>query len=168
MDMNERIVARIRTEEDGALSNKRVEQYALLRAEEVVTINAAWLAVMARGDRKKLPSYGYQGEVHKSPAFKRRLEELMAEKAQLEEAGVWGRIEWQARQLYRKCAAMNDVGGMQRATDTLLRVAQKTDKPVKEESPANDSVRRGPGAPPVEVDDPEPMDERIVGKLLDR
>lgn len=155
MDFNERIVARLRLDDDGALSNKRVEQYALLRSEEVCSISAAWLTAMAGGERKKLPNGRYQGLIHSSPHFKYRLEQLMAEKAQLEEGGVWGRLEWQARQQYRWCAAMKNIEGMQRATDTLLKIALTTSKPKGDAPPETPGEKRGPGAPPVESPLPE-------------
>lgn len=157
MGVSERIVARLRLEEDGSLSNKRVEQYALLRSEEVMAQSAAWTVIMS-SERGNLPSGGYQKNIHKSPAFKARLEGLMAEKAEFEDGGVWGRVEWQARQLYRKAAAMNDLGGMQKATDTLMQIAKRKDRPPEREA-ANDGdeEKRGRGAPSIPV--PEPEDE---------
>lgn len=166
--IGERIVAKLRLTEDGSLSNKKVEQYALLRSEEVVAVTAAWTIIMTSANGN-LPSSGYMVNVHKSPAFKARLEALMSEKAELQEkGGVWGQLEWQAKQLYRKCAALNDVGGMQRATDTLLKVAARTDR--SEKPPANeDGETRGPGAPPIEVPMPEDhVANYRVNKLLDR
>lgn len=160
----ERIVARLRTEEDGSLSNQKVEQYALMRAEEVLTPWQTWVVTMSSG-RGNTPSTGYQANVHKSPAFKRRLEALMEEKAQLQEGGVWGQLEWQARQLYRKCAAMNDPKGMQSATDTLFRVAMEAKKAAKAaEAPIEDEEqgeKRGRGAPAIET----PLANGSVGHL---
>lgn len=156
-NIGKNIVARLRLEEDGTLSNKRVEQYALLRAEEVLTVSAAWIVIM-RSAAGNTPSSAYQANIHKSPAFKARLEALMAERAELEAQGVWGRLEWQNRQLYRKCAAMNDVKGMQAATDGLMRVAIEAEKKLAREVAAaadqEDGEKRGRGAPPV----PTPLD----------
>jgi len=164
--VGDRIVARLRLTEDGSLSNKKVEQYALMRSEEVVAITAAWTIIMTSVNGN-LPSSGYMVNVHKSPAFKARLEALMSEKAELQDKGVWGQLEWQAKQLYRKCAALNDVGGMQRATETLLKIAFRTDR-LEKPAANEDSEGRGPGAPPIEVPLPEDhVANYRVNKLLD-
>lgn len=167
LGVGERIVARLRLTEDGSLSNKKAEQYALLRSEETVSVSAAWLIIMASA-KGNLPSSNYQANIHKSPAFKVRLEALMTEKAELQGAGVWGQLEWQAKQLYRKCAALNDVPGMQRATDTLLKIAARNDKPEKPAANEDGAARRGPGAPAVEVPESDPHDDSVTRRLLER
>lgn len=94
----------------------------------------------------------------------------MDEKSKLGEAGVWGELEWQAKQQYRRCAAFDDLGGMQRATDTLLKIAQRNDRPAPgAEQPETAGVPRGRGAPPVEAPEgPTPRDEAITERLLAR
>lgn len=167
LPVGERIVARLRRLEDGSLSNQKVEQYAILLAENVVNKTAAISMTLATKGGNK-PSSGYLANIHKSPAFKARLEELMEERAQLEVGGVWGRLEWQARQIYRKACAMNDLQGMQRATDTLYKIATRTDKPERPADPANDgeTVHRGPGAPAVEapVEEPDSIKARLIAR----
>lgn len=167
MSISERIVARLQLEEDGALSNKRVEQYALLRVEEVIAPSAAWTIIMS-SERGNLPSSGYQKNVHKSPAFKARLEALMAEKVEFGDA-VWGRLEWQARQVYRKAAAMNDLRAMQQATETLLRIALRNEKQKPDPDPEDEGEKRGRGAPSVPTPAPEDhVPNYRATKLLDR
>lgn len=153
-EVGERIIARLRLEADGSLSNVRVEQYALLRAEEVVAPSAAWTIIMSSA-RGNLPSSSYQQNVHKSPAFKRRLEALMEEKAHLGDS-VWGQLEWQARQTYRKASALNDLRVMQSATDTLLKIALRNEKPEKPEKADDGESPRGRGAPAIPI--PLPTD----------
>ena len=151
--IQERVVARLRREEDGSLSNARIEQYALLRAEDVVTPAAAWTMIMAAGDRKRAPSGTYQAKVHQSPAFKGRLEELVSEREQLQAQGPWGQLEWQTRQNYRRACAMNDVRAMTAATEMLFKIVSRNEKPVKPEKPEAEEgeSERGRGAPPVEM-----------------
>lgn len=166
-EITERIVARLTRGAEGELSNPKVEQYALLRAEEVVTPSAAWTICMA-SEKGNLPSGSYQANIHKSPAFKARLDQLMSEKQRLEEDGVWGRLEWQARQLYRKAAAMNDLRGMQQATDTLLKIAQRNEKPPEKKPEDETPKREGPGAPTIETPLETAGDDFMARRLIER
>lgn len=170
-EISERIVARIRTNEDGSLSNPKVELYALLRAEQVVTPNAAWTIIMKSG-KGHLPSGKYQASVHQSPAFKRRLEYLMEEKADLEaKADIWADMEWQAKQSYRRACALNEPDKMMRATDQLMKIAMRGGR-----APANGNEGGGEekpkgdrGAPAVPT--PNPADlvpDFHAAKLLER
>jgi hypothetical protein len=162
-NIQERVIARLRRNEDGSLSNSRIEQYALLRSECVVTLSAAWVIIMGRA------SGSYRGNIHKSPAFKARLEELVAEREQLQEQGPWGQLEWQTRQNYRRAVAINDVRLMTASTEMLYKILSRGEKPPKAEKPEEEAaVPRGPGAPVVE--DPsavykiDSMREQLLGR----
>lgn len=162
--IEDRIVARLRRGEEGELSNAKIEQYALMLAEEVVSPNAAWIICMSRA-KGSVPSGVYRSKIHRSPAFRDRVEELMSEKAELETGGVWGRLEWQARQLYRKCAALNDVKGMQSATDTLLRIAMRGDKSKAPVDGGEETGEpRGRGAPPA----PTPLENATISRMREK
>lgn len=155
VDKNERTVARLKAEEDGSLSNRKVERFALLLAEGICTEHAAWVVVMTNAGKTKLPSGGYLANIRKSPAFKRRVKELTDEREALQsQDDIWSQLEWQGRQLYRRGAAMDDAAMMMKGTDVLMKVAMKRDPPDRPEKPAG----RGPGAPTVPT--PEPADEK--------
>lgn len=146
-------VARVRMEPDGTLSSKRLELVAVVAAEGHPP-QLAWLAVdkMLRRAKGLAPidaRASYRNGMLGCKAFKQRLETLMAEREELvtEEKGVWGRLEFQANQIYRAAAAQADIAMMERATNLLLKVATKS-APDKPEAPP-----RPVGAPAVETPD---------------
>jgi hypothetical protein len=165
INIPERVVAKLRRQEDGSLSNPKVEQYALLRSEgpTVISMTAAWTVIMRSG-KGHLPSGQYQAKVHQSPAFKRRLEELMAEKEALEAEGALGALEWQFRQIYRRACAMNDLDKQLRSSDQLMKLLLR--KEPKEPAAPKEPSARGRGAPTVEEAMPEVPDQ-FSHRLLD-
>lgn len=151
----------VEEDEDRPLSNKRVEAYVLCRAEEVTSLDAAWIAT---GKGKAKPRGLYIKNIHASPAFQERLKTLMDEKAELETKGVWGTLEWQAKQNYRRAAALGDLSKMMEATRDLLKIVLKG-APIPDEKP-----KRPVGAPLVEVPMSEGTDEDgpLRRRFLDR
>lgn len=161
--------ASLRRLEGGAISNPRVERYALMRAEEVLTPHKCW--VITHSSRAgNLPGGKRQKNVNSSAVFKARLEELMQEKTELEAGGTWGRMEWQARQAYRVAVAKDDLRLMMLATDQLYKIVNQGAKPPKVEAENDDDgVKRPRGAPSIAVPDPaDHVENYRVGKLLDK
>lgn len=154
--VSERIVDRMHITEDGSLSNKKIERFAIIMAEEVIAETAAWTIVMS-SSKGNLPSHDYKRRIKKSPAFQARMETLMEEKARLQEDGsVWGQLEWQAKQGYRMAVARDDLSKMMQATEMLMKLAFRNEKaslPPKEES---EKDSKGRGAPAVDM--PLPAD----------
>lgn len=169
-EINEGVVARLKLEEDGSLSNKRVERYVCLLADGVDE-PTAWKATLPAKSRSKKQggdSWSYRKNIHRSPAFKARLERLMAEKAELtaENNGIWGDLRWQAKQLYRMAVSSADLKAMESATRLLLQVATKGG--VGGETPAAAEPERGPGAPSVETPVQNANAEAMRQRMLDR
>lgn len=152
---------KLRMNEDGSLSNAKAEQYAILRAEAVISDSAAWNIIF--GTPK---SRGYRTKIHASAAFKRRLEFLVTEKATLEAQGDWGKHQWRFEQLYRKGAALNDTSLMLEAAKQLVKITTRNDPPLK---PAGTGKV---GAPSADSEpDREPGDDHddvVVRKLMER
>lgn len=145
---------RVHRTEDGSLSNKRVERYCLMRAEEVIAPTAAWTVCMAGGAKTKLPSNTYKKKILALQCVKDRIEELMAEKQELQAQGVWGQLEWQCKQNYRRACANDDARLMHAATEMLYKLASRAEKPAAPPPAAEGdepAVKRGPGAPPVQI-----------------
>jgi hypothetical protein len=152
--------ARLQLQEDGSLSNARAELYVLLRAEEVVSPTAAWAV---SGGTKRSPNTQYIRSIHSSPLFKDRLEALMTEKAKLLDEGVRGAIIWQARQIYRRACAKDDVAMMVKATEMLIRMDGRERADDEKDKP-----KRSVGAPLVEAPQPDDMDDVATRSLLNR
>lgn len=179
-DLDLKIVARLKLKEDGSISNARVEQYALLLAEEVLPPTTAWIICMAtrreakidpatgKKKRPSLPSNNYKRNIHQSPAFRIRCEQLFTEKYKLMEDGDVGQLIWQIKQNYRRAVARDDLRMMDKATDQLMRIVLPTLKPAPADKPEG-GVPRGKGAPSTDELHPEPEEEDVFGaRLLQR
>ena len=111
-------------------------------------MTAAWTVVMRSG-KGHLPSGRYQGNVHKSPAFKQRLEFLMSEKAAADAGDDWDQLKRQMKQAYRWAVAINDPEKMLRANDAMHKLLKDIDRRNGPPPVANDESeeKRGRGAP---------------------
>lgn len=137
-----------------------MEQFVLLWANGL-TEHEAWRAI---GKENTGPQGNYRRHVVRNRFFKERLEALLAEREALTSKGIWGQLEFQANQNFRLAAAKNDLPGMQKATELLLRVAERTETP-----PASGAEpKKGPGAPPVETPPAIRNPEQLRQTLLDR
>lgn len=165
-ETQEYLPARIRLEEDGTLSNKRVEQYVLLRADEV-SADLAWRLTSPKKNSKS-DGGNYRANVHKNKNFKERLEYLVDRRAELLAKGIWGQIQWQAEQMYATARATNDHALMTKATDMLLKVAEKTTVP-DDAPPAADKPEKGRGRGAPVADNPQVHSDpaAVRQKLMD-
>lgn len=148
-EFTERMVARLRQGEDGALSNPKAELYALMLGEGVASKTACWDMAMAT-PRGNLPSGRYRQTVNQSPALKARVAQLIEERERLMTTGdLRDQMLWQANQLWRRGCAMNDVRLMERATTLLFDLEKRVNPAPKPEKP--EPSERGRGAPAVEA-----------------
>lgn len=159
--------------DSGAISNSKVERYALMLADEILTPYKCWVITNSyKGGT--LPSSKRQQNIHSSAIFKARVEELKMEKAALQEQGIWGELEWQARQNWRRAAALEDIQKQIAATNQLLQIALKGGKPAKVDAPEEEAAnepgeKRSRGAPVIESPVPaEIVPDFRLNKLLDR
>lgn len=105
---------------DGSIANLKFEVMALLLAEGGFTQADVWR--IASG--KTADSVKYRQTICRHPNFVTRLEQLMAEKAAMEEDPILGSAAWQAAQTYRMAIARMDVKTMFSATELAFKIAQ--------------------------------------------
>lgn len=154
--------SRFRVNEEGAITNAKVERYALMLADGVVP-NVAWRNVgyaLETGYAKD-----WRRRVDGSPVFKRRLAFLMAEKAETEaSASPFAQARWAASQLWREARAKDDIRAAEKAADLLFKIgerefaiSQASEKTIPA-SPAAPSSgpARGPGRPSNQQDSARP------------
>lgn len=141
-------IARLRRTEDGSVSAPKVELYCLMVADGV-SETASWSMTFA-GPKGHLPSGTYLSRMKASPVVRARIAELIGERDRLMASGdMRDQMLWQANQLWRRGAAMNDVRLMERATTLLFDLEKRINPAPKAEKP--EPSERGRGAPTVEM-----------------
>jgi hypothetical protein len=156
---------RISLLDDGSIANPRFEQYALLCADGIDDLKA-W-RLLSPPKAKKAGRDDYQLRVNRNHTFKRRLKTLIEQKEELQAKGVWGRAEWQLEQLYRTARATNDSTLMAKATEMLIKVAEKISPPA---APVEDQKEagKGRGAPVAENPQTKKVDPAAIKAKLMR
>lgn len=165
---------RFRLLDDGALSNAKVERYALFLVDGVAETSAWRLAgyALETGYAKD-----WRRRVKANAAFQSRLKTLEAEKLMLDQSdSPFASAKWSALQLWREARAKDDLGAATKAADLLFKIAEreadvgrvgagkKTDS-----APPTAGDRPGPGRPAVQVGDARPASLReLAGQFLDR
>lgn len=154
------ICARLKLNADGTLSNPKMEEFVILWASGL-TQHEAWIAI---GKENKGGQGDYRRQVVRNRFLQERLEMLVAEREELTAQGIWGRLEWQAGQNYRLACAKGDLAGMTKATELLMKVAERSETPAA--APAEKG--RGPGAPVVEPPSTQREPSQIRLKMLEK
>lgn len=140
-EVETRFNARIRMLEDGSLSNRRAEQCALLMADGL-TQPQAWRLL---GGTNSEGSLKYRKKVFGHPVYKLRIENLMTEKAELDQDQHFGDVRWMANQLWRQAVATNDTNLMKEAAKLRLEVGKQMSGQRDKDMPGTPPAR--PGAP---------------------
>ena len=164
---------RFRALEDGAVSNPKVERYALFLADGVADLDAWRLAGYAAetGYAKD-----WRRRVKANAVFQARLAALLEEKAVIESSGSpFAQARWAAGQLWREARAVSDIGAATKAAELLFKIgereadvsargARKTDSPA-----APEQSEGRPGRPAVSVGDARPQSLRdLQAQFLER
>jgi hypothetical protein len=162
----------IRVGDGGAFTNHKIERFALMLVDGVLSPYKCFVITHA-SKGGNLPGGKRQQNIMADAAFKARVEELKMEKERLEAEGVWGTLEWQARQSYRRACALEDLPRQLAATEQLMKIALRGGRAPKEEKPegdeADEAPKRGRGAPPIEVPKPEDhVPNYRANKLLEK
>lgn len=144
---------RFTADDQGALSNPKVERYALFLADDVPASRAWGLAGYTdeTGYAK-----GWRRRVERDPVFQGRVRELMTERQDLEaSASPFAQARWTASQLWRDARAQGDVKASEKAADLLFKIAEREvdwARSTGAQPAAPASPSRGPGRPPVELE----------------
>lgn len=125
--------------EDGAISNPKVERFALMLADDVVPATA-WRTLGGSNDGG---SFAYRKKIETDERFLERLRGLKDEREILMADDLFGEAKWMARQMWREARAKGDSTLMKNAADMRMKILEKEDA----RSSAGDPAPRGPGAP---------------------
>lgn len=155
--------ARVKMLDDGSIQNRRIEAVALFMADGL-TEQAAW--THANGNNSKDGSRSYRRKIVGNPVFKLRIEDLMAEKTELEDDPVFGQAIWMANQVYRHAVVAGDVPGMERAAKMRLDAAKAKQTASAKPMPGTPPAR--PGAPVAENPQASQSAMQIRERLIGR
>lgn len=151
-DTDAKYFVRVKMLDDGRIQNDRFEGMALLMADGL-TEQKAWTQV--NGNNSADGSRAYRRKALAHPVFKLRMEDLMAEKSELEKDPLFGQAIWMANQTYRHAVNIGDVNMMERAAKMRLDAAKAMQAanggPAKLPGTPPDPANRGPGAPVAEM-----------------
>jgi hypothetical protein len=142
--------------EDGAISNARVERFALFVVDGVPPTKAWELAGYADPSTSG-GSRDWMSRARRHPAFLERMAVLEAERKSLEASpSPFAAARWSAQQLWRDARAAGDVKESGRAAELLFKIGEREANlmaaagnalPLPGPLPSGSEAGHGPGAP---------------------
>ena len=135
----------LRLNDEGCFHHDKAEYMLLMMADDVAPKHA-WVAV---GGKNTGYSFYDREAIVRNPLFRRRLEELLTEKADAEAEGPVGRVRWMASQVWRTARVKNDLPAMLKATDIMAKMADRDGSAPA--APASEKPKGGPGRPAVDA-----------------
>lgn len=161
---------RFSADAQGALSNPKVERYALFLADDVPA-SRAWALAGYTDDTGYAKNW--RRRVERDPVFQGRVRELTVEREELEASvSPFAQARWTASQLWRDARAQGDVKASEKAADLLFKIAEREVDWMRATGGATSApapAGRGPGRPPVELDQTrEKPPSELASRLLAR
>jgi|GEM_PF-6137722 len=158
-----RVGQRLRFREDGSLSRRRAEEFALGMADGMER-GEAWRST---GAAKGGGAIEDRRQIESDAAFQARVAMLTEERGRMEQLGPLGDAMWAAKQTWRAARAAGDLAATMRSAELMGRLAEKLPAPAGA-SAEPVSGGAGPGRP-AQVPAATRVDiERIKGDLLKR
>lgn len=118
-------VLTLRFLEDGAISNAKIERFALFLVDRV-PVGRAWVLAGYSDPDTSGGSRDWQRRVRAHPVFKERVRFLEAERDQAEAAvSPFAMARFTATQLWRDARSVGDVREASKAADLLFKIAER-------------------------------------------
>ena len=118
-------VLTLRFLEDGAISNAKIERFALFMVDRV-PVGRAWVLAGYSDPDTSGGSRDWQRRVRAHPVFKERVRLLEAERDQAEGAvSPFAMARFTATQLWRDARSVGDVREASKAADLLFKIAER-------------------------------------------